>query len=246
MKEAVPDPVVVRQTRPEDFEGIIEVNREVYPGSPTWTPAQLQSHLDVFPEGQLVALEPGTRRVVGMAASLIVLWDDYDMHDAWRDFTDGGMFTNHDPEHGRTLYGAEIMVRPSVQGTGVGKLIYSARRELTVRLGLLRIRAGARLRGYSAHAQRMSAREYVDAVVAGEIGDPTLSFQLREGFSVIGVVGDYLRYDAESLGYAAVIEWINPAAPDRPSDTRQLPAAPPGPEGDPDPAMSRSASSSAR
>lgn len=243
MTDPLSAPVAVRQTRPEDFEGIIELNREVYPDSPTWTPNQLESHLRIFPEGQLVALEPGTKRVVGMAASLIVLWDEYELHDSWRDFTDGGMFTNHDPERGRTLYGAEIMVRPSVQGTGVGKLIYAARRELTVRLGLLRIRAGARLRGYSAHAGRMTALEYVNAVVAGEIGDPTLSFQLREGFSVIGVVSNYLRYDPESLGYAAVIEWINPAAPDRPADARQLPAAPRGPGQAPDRATSRNASS---
>ncbi|GEM_PF-1459647 len=43
-----------------------------------------------------------------MAASLIVLWNDYDMKASWRDFTDHDMFTNHDPERGRTLYGAEV------------------------------------------------------------------------------------------------------------------------------------------
>ena len=45
----------------------------------------------------------------------------------------------------------------------------------------------------------------------GEIGDPTLSFQLRQGFHVLAVVQGYLRNDPESLGYAAVIEWINEA-----------------------------------
>lgn len=42
-----------------------------------------------------------------MAASLIVLWDDYEMEANWRDFTGGGMFTNHDSARGRTLYGAQ-------------------------------------------------------------------------------------------------------------------------------------------
>lgn len=208
---------LVRQTRPEDFAGIVEVTCEVYPGSPCWSVAQLESHLRVFPEGQLVAVDGETGAVLGMAASLIVLWDDYDMQDSWRDFTDSGMFTNHDPEHGRTLYGAEVMVRPLMQGRGIGKLLYQARRELTEQLGLLRIRAGARLRGYSANADRMTPEEYVRAVVAGELRDPTLSFQLRQGFHVIGVVEQYLRYDAESLGHAAVIEWINQQVA-RPSD----------------------------
>ena len=52
---------------------------------------------------------------------------------------------------------------------------------------------------------------YVRKVVRGELGDPTLSFQLRHGFTVIAVVGGYLRNDPESLGHAAIIEWLNPA-----------------------------------
>jgi len=44
------------------------------------------------------------------------------------------------------------MVDPTLQGPGIGKLLYEARRALTVRLGLLRIRAGARLRGYHKYA----------------------------------------------------------------------------------------------
>jgi GNAT superfamily N-acetyltransferase len=146
-----------------------------------------------------------------MAASLIVWWDDYDMTTNWRDFTDAGMFTNHDPMRGRTLYGAEIMVDPGLQGTGVGKKLYDARRTLTIRLGLLRIRAGARLRNYHRHAATLSPEEYVMKIVRGELGDPTLSFQLKRGFEVIAVVSNYLRHDPESLGHAAVIEWLNPA-----------------------------------
>jgi len=201
--------VTIRNTQPEDFPGIIKRTEQVYPENPPWKEWQLASHFKVFPEGQFVAVESGTNRVVGMAASLIVLWDDYGMDMNWRDFTDSGMFTNHDPEHGRTLYGAEVMVWPGLQGRGIGKKLYVARRELTERLGLLRIRAGARLRGYHHHKDRLSPEEYVLAVIAGKIGDPTLSFQLKQGFHVLAVVEDYLQHDPESLGHAAVIEWIN-------------------------------------
>ena len=198
----------VRHRRPEDTAPVIEIFRAIYPDSPSWTPDQLRSHLEVFPEGQLVAEVEG--RVVGMAASLIVLWDDYTMDTSWRDFTDNGMFRNHDPERGRTLYGAEVMVHPAFQGHGVGKRLYDARRELVRRLGLLRIRAGARLAGYHRHADRLSPEEYTRRVVASELSDPTLSFQLSRGFVVIGVAHQYLRHDHESLGHAAVIEWLNP------------------------------------
>jgi GNAT superfamily N-acetyltransferase len=109
------------------------------------------------------------------------------------------------------------MTDPNRRGEGIGKALYKARRELTERLHLARIRAGARLRGYHLHAERMSAREYTRAVIRGELRDPTLSFQLAQGFRVLDVVKGYLRHDPESLGYAAVIEWLNAAAA-RPDD----------------------------
>jgi len=202
----------VRNTTAADFAGIAALSQLVYPDNPPWNETQLASHLHMFPEGQFVAVDRATREVVGMAASLIVLWDDYDTDTSWRDFTDVGMFTNHDPEHGHTLYGAEIMVHPAYQGKGVGSKLYEARRALAERLGLWRIRAGARLRGYHRHASTLSPREYVRRVELGEIHDPTLSFQLHRGFRVLTVVHGYLAKDHESLGHAAVIEWINPEA----------------------------------
>jgi len=202
--------ILIRQTRPEDFPGIEQISRECYPTAPPWTPVQLESHLRVFPEGQLVAVEAASNKVVGMASSLIVLWNDYSMEANWRHFTSHGMFTNHDPARGRTLYGAEVIVSPTRQGGGVGKKLYAARREIVKRLGLLRIRAGARLRHYYRYAPRMSAQEYVIRIVRGKLSDPTLSFQLKQGFRVLGVVSNYLVHDPESLGHAAVIEWLNP------------------------------------
>lgn len=200
----------MRRLHAEDFSGVIALCERVYPQSKPWTGEQLASHLAVFPEGQLVAEETATGRLLGLASSLIVRWDDYDFHAEWREWTDRGFFTNHDAVYGRTLYGAEVMVDPAVQRRGVGRRLYAARRELVSRLGLRRIRAGARLRGFHKWAGRLSPEAYVGGVVRGEIQDPTLTFQLREGFDVLAVVHAYLRNDPESLGYAAIIEWLNP------------------------------------
>ncbi len=201
--------IIVRNTRPEDFAGIIKMTEEVYPTSRPWSEKQLSSHLRVFPEGQLVAVDTDTNDIVGMAASLIVLWEDYAHTGSWREFTDGGMFTNHDPEDGRTLYGAEVMTHPKRQRMGIGHALYVARREITRKFRLKRIRAGGRLRGYVRYAEEMTAIDYVTRVVRGELKDPTLTFQMREGFDVIAVVADYLGSDPASQGYAALIEWIN-------------------------------------
>lgn len=202
-------PFRVEQTRPEHFSGIRALTELVYPGTPPWSERQLQSHLDVFPEGQFVVVDDDSQVVIGMAASLIVWWDDYTFSENWLSFTDGGMFTNHDSVKGRTLYGAEVMTHPQMRGRGIGRVLYDARRALVESRGLLRIRAGARLRGYHHHAHAMSAEAYAIQVARGTLNDPTVSFQMKMGFHILAVVEGYLRHDPESLGWAAVIEWIN-------------------------------------
>jgi GNAT superfamily N-acetyltransferase len=164
----------------------------------------------MFPEGQLVAFDARSGDVVGMVASLLVDWDDYDSLDSYGAMTGGCLFTNHDPA-GRTLYGAEVMVDPRRRREGIGRTLYAARRELARQLGLRRIRAGARLPGYHRHAHRISAEQYVEQVLRGELSDPTLSFQLSEGFRVLTVIPGYMRGDEQSCGYAALIEWMNSA-----------------------------------
>ncbi|HSY12136.1 MAG TPA: hypothetical protein VK976_08100 [Verrucomicrobiae bacterium] len=202
--------VLVRNTQPRDFSGITDLCRRTYPDAAPWSAEQLSSHLRVFPEGQFVAVYGDEQRVVGMCASLIVDWEDYNMLENWEQFTADGMFTNHDPQRGRTLYGAEVIVDCSLQHHGIGDKLYQARRQLTESHNLLRIRAGSRLRGYWHCCERLKPEEYVADVVEGCEYDPTLSFQLKEGFHVLAVVPHYLRDDPESQGFAAVIEWVNP------------------------------------
>lgn len=201
-------PIVVRPTLPADFKAVQDLCRIVYPYDDPWEMRHLHSHHEQFPEGQLVAVDSGNNEIVGMAASLIVKWDDYSPTDSYEDFTDEYMFTNHDPE-GRTLYAAEVMVHPHRRGRGIGGKLYAGRRDVCRSLGLLRIRAGARLVGYSRYAEQWSAEDYVLGVIRGNIRDATLSFQLRQGFRVFGLAYNYFQHDPDSLGWAALIEWIN-------------------------------------
>ena len=167
-----------------------------------------------------------------MAASLIVLWEDYGLEATWRDFTGGGMFTTHDPARGRTLYGAEVMVHPALQGQGIGKQLYDGAPCARPRLGLLRIRAGARLRDYPPPRGATHPRGRTSSPSSGaRWATGRSSFQLSQGFRVIGVVAGYLAHDPDSLGHAAVIEWVNEVVAARPG-TRRRPGLPTvGPRG---------------
>ena len=66
---------------------------------------------------------------------------------------------------------------------------------------------------YHKYAKIMSAQEYAKKVVRGELKDPVLSFQLKNGFKFIKVLPNYL-YDKRSLNYASFIEWLNPSYKD--------------------------------
>ena len=68
---------------------------------------------------------------------------------------------------------------------------------------------GGRMPGYHRHAHQMSAAEYLDAVVRGDLKDPVITFLLRCGRTPVGVAADYLE-DEESCNYGALMEWKNP------------------------------------
>jgi hypothetical protein len=55
----------------------------------------------------------------------------------------------------------------------------------------------------------MDVETYVWKVVAGELADPTLTMQLNNGFSVRGVIHDYMSHE-HGEDAASLIVWENP------------------------------------
>ena len=199
--------ILVRSMTADDVPAVVELQRRVYPQGPVWSSADLEKHLAVFPEGQLIAVDQAGR-LVGSSSSLIIDWDDYAESAKWSAITGRGTFETHNPL-GKTLYGADMSVDPLARRHGVGTLFYQVRMGMVRERGLKRMLTGGRIPGYSQVAQNMSPAEYVAEVVAGKRKDPTLSFQLANGLVVLDVVPDYLD-DTESHGFATLLEWLNP------------------------------------
>jgi hypothetical protein len=88
-------------------------------------------------------------------------------------------------------------------------MLYEKRKALVIGDRKRGIIAGGSLPGYFHHKATMPIGEYVAKVVAGELQDPTLSFQLSHGFEVRGLLENYLE-DAADDGWAALIVWENP------------------------------------
>lgn len=189
----------------------MRMHEEVYPPEKfpppcRWKERRLRHHLDVFPEGQLLA--EIDERVVGSAATHIIEFDLDQPQHRWVEACAEGDLDNHDPA-GNTLYGVDICVSPLFRRRGIGSGLYRERFALLKRFRLAQFVAGARIPGYKRYRDRYSIEEYVDRVVEGEIYDPTLSFQLKKGFRAGGILRNYLP-DPDSDNCAVLIVKPNP------------------------------------
>jgi predicted N-acetyltransferase YhbS len=203
--------LTIRNTRPDDIEKIVNLQKESFPilagHGNIWHPDELKSHLRIFPLGQFVAVEENGE-LVGSASTLVVTLDPEFAGHTWKGITSNGMFTNHNP-NGDSLYGADISTHPKFRHEGIGSMLYGARKELVLRLGLRRMISGGRLFNYQDYAGKMSASEYAGKVINGELHDRVLSFELDNGFKFIKILPNYLD-DIRSRNYASFIEWLNP------------------------------------
>jgi ribosomal protein S18 acetylase RimI-like enzyme len=202
--------VIIKNVTEKDISNIINLQKESFADmavySVNWSESSLRNHINIFPEGQLYAEFDG--RMVGSSSSLIVsLKTNYALH-TWSEITEYGSFINHNSS-GDSLYGADISVHPDFRHKGIATMLYNSRRDLAIKLNLRRVIAGGRLFDYYKYAKIMSAQEYAKKVVNGELKDPVLSFQLKNGFKFIKILPNYL-YDKRSLNYASFVEWLNP------------------------------------
>lgn len=201
--------VIIQQTQPAHADALEVLQQLCYP---TLDPSHLlrrehiESHLRIFPEGQHVALIDGV--VVGMSATLR---HDIDLAAAQHSFDEmiaGGYFTCHNPT-GAWLYGADMSTHPDYRQRGIASALYDARKALIRRLNLRGMVGGGMVPGYRFYKTQMTLSEYAQKVATGEIKDPTLTPQLRNGYTVRGIIHDYL-HDAELGNDATLIVWDNP------------------------------------
>lgn len=200
---------VITTIQPAYFEGLAELQRIAYPTLGAHELMRVEhfaSQYRVFPEGQIVVLDG--ERVIGQGSGFFLDFDFEHPAHTFADICDNFYFRTHNP-NGAYYYGADISVHPDYRGRGIGKLIYHARKDLLRRHNRRGIVAGGLIPGYADYKRSMSVQEYVDRVVAGELTDSTLTFQLKQGFVVRGLIENYI-VDSASDNWATLIVWENP------------------------------------
>ena len=152
---------------------------------------QYKKHLEIFPEGQFVALEGG--KVVGSTTTMRYHKGTSDTpHHTFSEIMGGGWLTTHNPK-GEWLYGIDMSVDPDHRKKGIARDLYRARQNLCHELDLKGQMVVGMLNGYSKVADKMDVEEYFEKVKRGELFDPTVSVQQKLGFEIVKLMKDYLH-----------------------------------------------------
>jgi predicted amidohydrolase/GNAT superfamily N-acetyltransferase len=208
MENDIKRKIIVRKTTFKDAGAINQVVQKCYPGVPPYPVDALRAQINHFPEGQLVVEYEG--QVIGFCITFIISEAEAMKPHTWKEITGSSFASRHDPL-GDFLYGMDICVDPDFRGKKIGERLYNERRNLCQSLKLKGILFGARIPGFIKKKKTYpTPEEYLEAVKSKKIKDPTVSFQMKNGFKPITVLKDYLPSDTESSGYAILMRWENP------------------------------------
>ncbi|HYV93094.1 MAG TPA: GNAT family N-acetyltransferase [Chitinophagales bacterium] len=152
---------------------------------------QYKRHLEIFPEGQFVALD--AEKVVGATTTMRYHYDlNHQHHHTFSEVMGGGWLTTHDPK-GEWLYGIDVSVDPDYRKMGIAKALYRARQHLCRQLGLNGQLIVGMLNGYEGVKGKMSLEEYYQKVKNKELFDLTVSVQMKIGFEIVSLMKEYLH-----------------------------------------------------
>lgn len=212
--ETLSSGIVIVPMQQEHAEQLESLQRIVFPSlaeEELLHAEQYKKHVELFPEGQFVALDGD--KVIGATSSIRYHYDpDVYEHHSFFEIMGGGWFTTHEP-NGEWLYGMDVSVHPDYRGKGVAKALYRARQQTCRDLGLKGQMTVGMLNGYDKVRNEMSIDEYYEKVKNHEIFDPTVSVQEKVGFKISGLMKDYLNDPTCGNAGAVIVMDVNAPIP---------------------------------
>jgi len=203
-KEIISNNIVIARMRFAHAEQLEALQRIVFPSlaeEELLHANQYQAHVQLFPEGQFVALDGD--KVIGATSSIRYHFDiDKNEHHSFFEIMGGGWFTTHEP-NGEWLYGMDVSVHPNYRGQGIARALYRARQYTCRQLGLKGQMTVGMLNGYGSVKDKVTIEEYFDRVKSHQVFDPTVSVQEKIGFNIISLMKDYLN--DETCGNAGAV-----------------------------------------
>lgn len=171
-----------------------------------YTTEELEELADIYPEGTVIALDGD--RPIGMGAGIMldIDFDNLPPSEELLLYDDDDVCLHN--MSGQYYYGSELGVHPDYRGRGIARQLYNRRKAEVTKHNKIGFVAAAVLPGYADHMDKLSIDTYVDKVVAGQLFDPTLTVQLRNGFHVVKLLQNFYLFP-RSNNWCALIMWEN-------------------------------------
>ncbi|HMZ90204.1 MAG TPA: GNAT family N-acetyltransferase [Chitinophagales bacterium] len=194
INEIISGNIIIIHTRAEHAQALEDLQYIVFPNlaeDEILHKAHYLKHLEIFPEGQLVALH--NDRVIGGTTTMRYHMDpDHPAQHTFSETVAGGWLTTHQPA-GEWLYGIDVSVHPDYRNRGIARAFYNIRQQIAKALGCRGQLTVGMLNGYFNYASTMSVKTYFEKVKAHELFDPTVSVQEKIGFRIVSLMENYLN-----------------------------------------------------
>lgn len=194
--ETLPNQILIVPTHLRYTEQLETLQRKVFPTlaeDELLHADQYWKHVEIFPEGQFIALDSNKDKVVGATTSMRVHYNISDPHPhSFKEIMGGGWLSTHDP-NGEWLYGLDMSVDPDYRQMGISRSLYRARQYTCTYLGLKGQVIVGMLNGFGAKKEEMTLDDYYEGVKKDEIFDPTVSVQRKIGFEIVTLMKEYLH-----------------------------------------------------
>lgn len=208
-----PLPIEIRVMTPPFADQLAELQKIVFPtlnDDELFSAANYLKHMEIFPDGQYMAVlqHPDGERVVGASSAIRTSFDFDHIQHKFAELTDNGWLTTHEPQ-GEWLYGIDMSVHPKFRRRRIASRMYRVRTNVVKRLNLRGEIIGGMMPGYERYKNSHSVEDYVNDVAAGKLKDPTLTAQMKQGFTVRGILYDHIT-DPRSNDCAVLMVRENP------------------------------------
>lgn len=212
--------IKIRQATFEDIPQLLQVEKAAWYEGARLSEEQLQSELNIFPEGVFVAelRQDGPSKIVGLCCVMRMHSDNVDKISTWDETTANGYFTTHDP-NGDMMFGANLSVLPGLERGGIGDRLFAYGASLLVRWGLPFGVLGERLPKFAEFnterrrkgLEPFSVEQYLEhRDDRGRIYDPQLRFYRSIPFLKIERIIPGYFPDPGSENYGVLVRWTNP------------------------------------